>query len=442
MFENLSDRLQNTFAKLTGKGRLSENDIDQAMREIRLALLEADVNYKVVKKFVKNVKEKAMGEDIMKSLTPGQMVVKIVREELIALMADDNQALTYSSPPTVILLCGLQGAGKTTHAGKLAKLYIKKGHRPLLIACDVYRPAAVDQLKVVGKQAGAQVFTRPTDQSPVDIAKEAVWEAKKTGHDIAIIDTAGRLQIDRDLMQELRDIKEAVPVQETLLVVDAMTGQEAVNVADTFNKEIELTGIILSKMDGDARGGAALSVRAVTEKPIKLVGTGEKLDDLSEFHPDRLVSRILGMGDVLTLIEKAEASLDEEKARQMEDKLRKSQMDLNDFYDQIQQMKKLGPLEDLLGMIPGLNQKAIAGMNVDDKQVVRIEAILTSMTDEERRNPDMINSSRRERIAKGSGTSPVTVNRLLKQFKETKKMMKKMNKLQKNKKNLFQRFFK
>lgn len=442
MFENLADRLQNTFAKLTGKGRLSEGDIDQAMREIRLALLEADVNYKVVKKFVKDVKDKAMGEDIMKSLTPGQMVVKIVREELVALMSDDNQALTYSSPPTVILLCGLQGAGKTTHAGKLAKFYIKKGHRPLLIACDVYRPAAIDQLKVVGKQAGAQVFTRPTDQSPVDIAKEGVWEAKKTGHDIAIIDTAGRLQIDRDLMQELRDIKAAVPVQETLLVVDAMTGQEAVNVADTFNKEIELTGIILSKMDGDARGGAALSVRAVTEKPIKLVGTGEKLDDLSEFYPDRIVSRILGMGDVLTLIEKAEASLDEEKAREMEAKLRKSQMDLNDFYDQIQQMKKLGPLEDILGMIPGLNQKAIAGMNVDDKQIVHIEAILTSMTDEERRNPDIINSSRRERIAKGAGTSPVTVNRLLKQFKETKKMMKQMNKLKKNKKNPFQRFFK
>lgn len=441
MFENLADRLQNTFAKLTGKGRLSEKDIDQAMREIRLALLEADVNYKVVKKFVKTVKEKALGEDIMKSLTPGQMVVKIVREELVALMSDDNQALTYSSPPTVILLCGLQGAGKTTHAGKLAKFYIKKGHRPLLIACDVYRPAAVDQLLVVGKQAGADVYTQPTDRSPVDIAKDGVWEAKKTGHDIAIIDTAGRLQIDQDLMQELRDIKEAVPVQETLLVVDAMTGQEAVNVAETFNNEIELSGIILSKMDGDARGGAALSVRAVTEKPIKLVGMGEKLDDLSEFHPDRIVSRILGMGDVLTLIEKAEASLDEEKAKAMEAKLRKSQMDLNDFYDQIQQMKNLGPLEEILGMIPGLNQKAIAGMNVDEKQIVRIEAILTSMTDEERRNPDIINSSRRERIAKGSGTSPVTVNRLLKQFKETKKMMKKMNKM-KNKKNPFQRFFK
>ncbi len=442
MFENLSDRLQGAFAKLTGKGRLSEKDVDQAMREIRLALLEADVNYKVVKDFVARVKEKALGEDIMKSLTPGQMVVKIVQEELIALMSDDQQALTYSTPPTTILLCGLQGAGKTTHAAKLAKYYMKNGHRPLLIACDVYRPAAIRQLELVGAQAGCDVFSQGTDPSPVEIARAGVEEAKKTGHDIAILDTAGRLQIDAALMDELKEMKKALPVQETLLVVDAMTGQEAVNVADKFNAELDLTGIILSKMDGDARGGAALSVKAVTGKPIKLVGTGEKLEDLSEFHPDRIVSRILGMGDVLSLIEKAEESIDREKAEEMEAKLRSAKFDLNDFYQQIQQMKNMGPLEDLLKMIPGFNQKAIAGLNIDDKHITHVEAILTSMTEEERQHPDIINSARRARIAKGSGQDPVMVNRLLKQFRESRKMMKKMSKLQKGKRNPFAKFFK
>lgn len=442
MFENLSDRLQGAFAKLTGKGRLSEKDVDQAMREIRLALLEADVNYKVVKDFVARVKEKALGEDIMKSLTPGQMVVKIVQEELVALMSDDQQALTYSTPPTTILLCGLQGAGKTTHAAKLAKYYMKNGHRPLLIACDVYRPAAIRQLELVGAQAGCDVFSQGTDPSPVEIARAGVEEAKKTGHDIAILDTAGRLQIDAALMDELKEMKKALPVQETLLVVDAMTGQEAVNVADKFNAELDLTGIILSKMDGDARGGAALSVKAVTGKPIKLVGTGEKLEDLSEFHPDRIVSRILGMGDVLSLIEKAEESIDREKAEEMEAKLRSAKFDLNDFYQQIQQMKNMGPLEDLLKMIPGFNQKAIAGLNIDDKHITHVEAILTSMTEEERQHPDIINSARRARIAKGSGQDPVMVNRLLKQFRESRKMMKKMSKLQKGKRNPFAKFFK
>lgn len=444
MFENLQERLQQTFAKLTGRGKLSEEDVNQAMREIRLALLEADVNYKVVKDLIVKIKARAIGEEVMTSLTPGQMVVKIVREELILLMSDENQSLVYEpQPPTVIMMCGLQGSGKTTHAAKLAKYFIKKGRRPLLIACDVYRPAAVRQLQVLGQQVGADVFEEGTDQSPVQIARDGRNEAKRTGHDIAIIDTAGRLQIDEKLMEELSEIKKAVSITETLLVVDAMTGQEAVNVADTFNKEIGLTGIILSKMDGDARGGAALSVKAVTQKPIKFVGTGEKLEDLDEFHPDRLVSRILGMGDVLTLIERAEENLDQEKAARSAEKLRKATFDLNDFYDQLQQVKKMGPLKDLLGLIPGIDQKAIAGLDIDDKQIVHIEAILSSMTDEERKNPDLINVSRRERIAKGSGQSPVVVNRLIKQFKDSKKMMKRLAKLQKsNKKNPFSRFFK
>lgn len=441
MFDNLAERLQNTFAKLTGKGRLSEKDIDQAMREIRLALLEADVNYKVVKDFVKDVKEKSMGENVMKSLTPGQMVVKIVRDHMVELMTDENQALNYSSDGTVILLCGLQGSGKTTHAAKLAKYYIKKGKRPLLIACDVYRPAAISQLEILAKKVGADIYQRGCDISPVIIAKEGVEEAKRTGHDVVIIDTAGRLQIDEELMAELKDIKSAIRTTETLLVVDAMTGQEAVNVAKSFNEAIDISGIILSKMDGDARGGAALSVKAVTGKPIKLVGQGEKVDDLQDFHPDRLVSRILGMGDVLSFIEKAEQNLDQEKAREMEEKLRKSKFDLNDFYDQLQQVKKMGPLQDLLAMMPGMNKKAMAGINIDEKQMVRVEAILTSMTDEERKNPDLINGSRRERIAKGSGTNPVMVNRMLKQFKQSKKMMKKLSNMN-SRRNPFKGFFK
>ena len=437
MFDNLAERLQATFARLTKKGKLDEKDVDQAMREIRLALLEADVNYKVVKDFVKETKERAVGENVMKSLTPGQMVVKIVREQLIDLMSDEDMRLkSAQKPPTVIMMCGLQGSGKTTHAAKLANLYQKKQRRPMLVACDVYRPAAIKQLQVVGEQVKTPVFERGSDADPVDIAKAAYAEAVRTAHDPLIIDTAGRLQIDEALMQELQRIKEAVPVTETLLVVDAMTGQEAVNVAKTFNDAVDLTGVVLSKLDGDARGGAALSVRAVTKKPIKLIGTGEKLDQLEEFHPDRLVNRILGMGDVLTLIEKAQSAVDQEKAKELEAKMRSQKYDLNDFWEQIKQMQNMGPLEDLIKLIPGLNPKQLAGVNIDEKQVKRLEAILSSMTDEERRKPDMITNSRRARIAKGSGNDPVMVNRLLKQFKDSKKLMKQMNRFTKGKKRL------
>lgn len=437
MFDNLAERLQATFARLTKKGKLDEKDVDQAMREIRLALLEADVNYKVVKDFVKETKERAVGENVMKSLTPGQMVVKIVREQLIDLMSDEDMGLkSAQKPPTVIMMCGLQGSGKTTHAAKLANLYRKKKRRPMLVACDVYRPAAIKQLQVVGEQVKTPVFERGSDADPVDIAKAAYAEAVRTAHDPLIIDTAGRLQIDEALMQELQRIKEAVPVTETLLVVDAMTGQEAVNVAKTFNDAVDLTGVVLSKLDGDARGGAALSVRAVTKKPIKLIGTGEKLDQLEEFHPDRLVNRILGMGDVLTLIEKAQSAVDQEKAKELEAKMRSQKYDLNDFWEQIKQMQNMGPLEDLIKLIPGLNPKQLAGVNIDEKQVKRLEAILSSMTDEERRKPDMITNSRRARIAKGSGNDPVMVNRLLKQFKDSKKLMKQMNRFTKGKKRL------
>ncbi len=432
MFANLSDRLQDLMSNLKGKGKLTEKDIDQAMREIRLALLEADVNYKVVKSFVKTVKERSMGVEVMESLTPGQMVVKIVNEELVSLMEDPNQKLVIASkPPTIILMCGLQGAGKTTHSGKLA-LYLKKQNKkPLLVAADIYRPAAIDQLQVVGKQAGVPVFTMgKTD--PVTIAKKAVEEAEKNGNDVVIIDTAGRLHIDDSLMGELRNIKDVVDVTETFLVVDAMTGQDAVNVATSFNEQLELTGIILTKLDGDARGGAALSIREVTKKPIKFIGVGEKLEDLEPFHPDRVASRILGMGDVLSLIEKAEKAIDEEKAKELEQKLRNQSFDLNDFLDQIDQMRNMGPMEDILGMIPGMNNKALKGLNFDEKNVDRVEAIIFSMTPEERSKPELINSSRRKRIAEGSGTSVVEVNKLLKQFKDTKKLMKQMGNLQKN----------
>lgn len=435
MFDNLAERLQETFSRLTKKGKLDQKDVDQAMREIRLALLEADVNYKVVKDFVAQVKERAVGENVMKSLTPGQMVIKIVREELVTLMSDEDMALRRApKAPTVIMMCGLQGSGKTTHAAKLANLFRKQQRRPMLVACDVYRPAAIKQLQVVGEQVETPVFSLGADVDPVEIAKHAYEEAVRTAHDPLIIDTAGRLQIDEELMQELQRIKEAVPVTEALLVVDAMTGQEAVNVAKTFNDAVDITGVVLSKLDGDARGGAALSVRAVTHKPIKLIGTGEKLDQLEEFHPDRLVSRILGMGDVLTLIEKAESALDQEKAKELEAKMRSQKYDLNDFREQLRQMQNMGPLEDLLKLIPGVNAKQLAGVNIDDKQIKRLEAILSSMTDEERRKPDIISNSRRARIAKGSGNDPVMVNRLLKQFKDSKKLMKKMEQVKKGKK--------
>lgn len=441
MFENLSDRLQSLMSNLRSKGKLSESDIDQAMREIRLALLEADVNYKVVKDFVKKVKERALGADVMKSLTPGQMVVKIVNEELIALMSDENQALkTSPKPPTVIMMVGLQGAGKTTQTGKLALHLKKKGKKPLLVAGDIYRPAAIDQLKVVGKQVDVPVFSLGKI-SPVEISKKAIEEAKKNFNDVVIIDTAGRLHIDDELMEELNSIKKAVDVTETILVVDSMTGQDAVKVAETFNEKLDITGILMTKLDGDSRGGAALSIRAVTQKPIKFIGVGEKMEDLEQFHPDRLVSRILGMGDVLSLIEKAESAFDKEKAQELEQKLREQSYDFNDFLDNIEQMKNLGPLEDIIKMLPGVDNKALKGMNFDPKAMDRIEAIIKSMTKSEREKPSLINNSRKKRIANGSGTTIGDVNKLLKQFDETKKMMKKMGgmnkKMKKGKKRRF-----
>ncbi|MDO4778890.1 MAG: signal recognition particle protein [Tissierellia bacterium] len=433
MFGNLADRLQNLMANLRGKGKLSEKDIDQAMREIRLALLEADVNYKVVKDFVKSVKDRALGAEVMESLTPGQMVVKIVNEELISLMSDDSQKLTIASkPPTIIMMCGLQGAGKTTHTGKLALFLKKQNKRPLLVAADIYRPAAIEQLKVVGKQVDVPVFSLGKI-NPVEIAKQGVDHAVKNNHDIVLIDTAGRLHIDEELMDELKAIKAELPITETLLVVDAMTGQDAVNVATTFNEKLDITGVILSKLDGDARGGAALSIRAVTRKPIKFIGVGEKMNDLEQFHPDRISSRILGMGDVLSLIEKAEQAIDKKKAAELEKKLRDASFNLNDFLGQISQMRNMGPLEDLLAMLPGINNKALKGMNFDPKSVDKIEAIILSMTMEEREKPDIINSTRKQRIANGSGTTVVDVNKLLKQFKDTKKLMKQLGGLDKNK---------
>lgn len=440
MFENLSDRLQNLMSNLRGKGKLTEKDIDTAMREIRLALLEADVNFKVVKSFVQKVKERALGADVMQSLTPGQMVVKIVNEELINLMSDNNQELKFSSKlPTVIMMVGLQGAGKTTQTGKLALLLKKKNKKPLLVAGDIYRPAAIDQLKVVGQKVEVPVFSLGKID-PVEIAKRGIDEAKKNGNDVVIIDTAGRLHIDDELMRELKAIKENVEVTETLLVVDSMTGQDAVNVAKSFNDQIDITGILMTKLDGDTRGGAALSIRAVTEKPIKFIGTGETMGDLEQFHPDRLVSRILGMGDVLSLIEKAEQALDKEKAKELEEKLRNQSFDFNDFLSQIAQMRNMGPLEDLIKMIPGVNAKALKGMNFDTKGIDRIEAIIRSMTNEEREKPNIIDNSRKKRIANGSGTNIGEVNKLLKQFDDTKKMMKKMGVMNKKMKKGKKRF--
>ncbi len=432
VFESLSEKLQSALGKLKGKGKLSEKDVDLAMREVRLALLEADVNFKVVKDFIKNVKERAIGSEVMESLTPGQYVIKIVNEELTKLMGESQAKLTFSSsPPTVILMSGLQGAGKTTTAGKLALNLKKQNKRPLLVACDVYRPAAIKQLEVVGERVGVPVFSMGDKHNPVDIAKASLEHGKKHGNDVIIIDTAGRLHIDEDLMNEIVNIHDAVNPQEVLLVLDAMTGQDAVNVADAFNQRLGITGVILTKLDGDARGGAALSLRAVTNKPIKFVGMGEKLDDLEPFYPDRMASRILGMGDVLSLIEKAQASIDEKKALELEKKIRTAQFTFDDFLDQLEQMKNLGPLDQFLGMIPGVNAKALKGLDVNDKDLARLEAIIKSMTKKERENPDIIDSSRRRRIANGSGTNVQDVNKLLKQFKETKKMMKKFTEMEK-----------
>ena len=422
-FEGLSDRLESAFKNLRSKGSLTESDVRSAMREVRMALLEADVNYKVAKDFTNTVTEKAIGEKVMESLTPSQMVIKIVKEELVSLMGGTKSRLAYAShPPTVILMCGLQGSGKTTHCAKLANMLKKDNHRPLLVACDIYRPAAIKQLQVVGEQVGAPVFERG-QANPVDIAKEAIALAKEQGDDYVILDTAGRLHVDEELMNELKAVKAEAKPHEILLVVDAMTGQDAVNVATSFDAALGIDGLILTKLDGDTRGGAALSARAVTGKPIKFVGTGEKLDNLDVFHPDRMASRILGMGDVLSLIEKAEMAIDEKKAEELEKKLMQNKFDLNDLLDQFDQIHKMGSLQDILAMIPGIGNKA-KDIEVDERKFDRMKAIIYSMTEKERANPDIINPSRKKRIAAGCGQSIEEVNRLLSQFRQMQKMFK------------------
>lgn len=426
-FESLSEKLQNTFKKLRGKGKVSEADLKTAMREVKLALLEADVNFKVVKDFVKQVSERASGAEVMESLTPAQQVIKIVNEELVKLMGGEAEKLNISpKPPTVIMMAGLQGAGKTTTAAKIGGILKKQGKRPLLCACDVYRPAAVKQLQVVGGQLELPVYAEEGVVDAVGIAERGLAHAVSHSNDVLIIDTAGRLHIDEQLMDELKQIEAKVSPTEILLVVDAMTGQDAVNVADKFNRELEISGVVLTKLDGDTRGGAALSVRAVTQKPIKYVGMGEKLTDLEQFHPDRMASRILGMGDMLSLIEKAEQALDMKKAEELEKKLRTQRFTFDDFLDQMAQMKNMGPIQNVLGMLPGVNAKALKNVNVDEKKMTHIEAIITSMTKRERELKDKLTPSRKERIAKGSGTSIVEVNALLKQFEQMQKMMKQL----------------
>ena len=429
IFENLSEKLQGALNKLRGKGKLSEKDVDLAMREVKLALLESDVNFKVVKQFISNVKERAIGKEVMESLTPAQQVVKIVNEELTALMGKKEEKIQIdSNPPTVIMLCGLQGAGKTTHAGKLARYFLKQNKRPLLVACDIYRPAAIKQLQVVGKSVDVPVFTIDDCKDVTKIANESIKFANSNSKDIVILDTAGRLHIDDVLMEELKSIKSSVSPIEILLVVDSMTGQDAVNVAETFNERLDITGVILTKLDGDTRGGAALSIRSVTGKPIKFSGRGEKLEDFEIFYPERMASRILGMGDIMTLIEKAQQDFDEAKAQEMADKIKANTFDFNDFIDQLDQVNKMGPLEDILKMIPGLNK--IPGLNdlkVDPKDTARMKAIVLSMTPAERENPDILSQARRKRIAAGSARPLAEVNRLIKQFNESKKMMNQMS---------------
>lgn len=432
-FEGLADRLQSTIQKIRGKGKVSEADVKEMMREVRLALLEADVNFKVVKDFVKKVSERAVGQEVLKSLTPGQQIIKIVNEELTALMGGEQSKIAVASrPPTVIMMVGLQGAGKTTTTGKLANLLRKKYNRkPLLVAADIYRPAAIKQLETLGKQLNMPVFSLGDQVSPVEIAKQAIAKAKEEHHDYVLIDTAGRLHVDEALMNELKDIKELVKPDEIFLVVDAMTGQDAVNVAQSFNDTLGLTGVVLTKLDGDTRGGAALSIRAVTQTPIKFVGLGEKMDALEPFHPERMASRILGMGDVLTLIEKAQASVDEEKAKELEQKMRTATFTLDDFMEQLGQVRKLGPLDELLKMLPGANKiKGINNIQIEEKQIAHVEAIIRSMTKEEKLHPEILNSSRKRRIAKGSGRTVPEVNRLLKQFEDMKRMMKQMTGMQ------------
>lgn len=433
-FEGLSERLQQTMQKIRGKGKVSESDVKEMMREVRLALLYADVNLKVVKSFIKKVSERAVGQEVMKSLTPGQQVIKVVKDELTELMGGEQSKIaTASKPPTVVMMVGLQGAGKTTTTGKLANLLRKKYNRkPLLVAADIYRPAAINQLQTLGKQLSLPVFSLGDQVSPVEIATKAIEHAKEQHHDYVLIDTAGRLHIDENLMDELKQIKEKVKPDEILLVVDAMTGQDAVNVATSFNDQLGITGVVLTKLDGDTRGGAALSIRAVTEKPIKFVGLGEKMDALEPFHPERMASRILGMGDVLSLIEKAQAAVDEEKAKELEQKMRSASITLDDFLDQLDQVRNMGPLDELLKMLPGANKmKGLNNLKIDDKQISHVEAIIRSMTKEEKEKPEIINASRRRRIAKGSGRPVQEVNRLLKQFEEMKKMMKQMNNMTK-----------
>ena len=425
-FESLSDKLESAFKSLKSKGSLNENDVKSAMREVRLALLEADVNYKVAKDFTQRVTDRAIGSKVMESLTPAQMVIKIVNEELTELMGGTQTRLAYAShPPTIVMMCGLQGSGKTTHCAKIALKLKKENHRPLLVACDVYRPAAIKQLQVVGEQVDVPVFEMGQGD-PVEISEKAISYAKDKGFDYVIIDTAGRLHIDAELMEELQNVKAAVHPHEILLVVDAMTGQDAVTVASTFDETLGIDGMVLTKMDGDTRGGAALSARAVTGKPIKFVGMGEKLDELDYFYPDRMASRILGMGDVLSLIEKAETALDEKKAAELEEKIRKNKFDLNDLLDQMRQVKKMGSMKDILSMIPGVGSK-IKDIDVDDRQLDRIEAIISSMTPKERSNPDIINPSRKRRIAAGCGMQVEDVNRLLAQYRNMQKMMKQFN---------------
>ncbi|WP_066068569.1 signal recognition particle protein [Neobacillus soli] len=432
-FEGLADRLQNTIQKIRGKGKVSETDVKEMMREVRLALLEADVNFKVVKDFVKKVSERAVGQEVLKSLSPGQQIIKIVNEELTALMGGEQSKIATSNrPPTVIMMVGLQGAGKTTTTGKLSLLLRKKYNRkPLLVAADIYRPAAIKQLQTLGKQLDMPVFSLGDQVSPVEIAKQAIAKAKEEHHDYVLIDTAGRLHVDEALMGELKDIKELTKPDEIFLVVDAMTGQDAVNVAQSFNEQLGLTGVVLTKLDGDTRGGAALSIRAVTQTPIKFVGLGEKMDALEPFHPERMASRILGMGDVLTLIEKAQANVDEQKAKELEQKMRTATFTLEDFLEQLGQVRNLGPLDELLKMMPGANKiKGLNNMQIDEKQIGHVEAIIRSMTKAEKNNPEILNSKRKARIAKGSGRTVPEVNRLLKQFEDMKKMMKQMTGMQ------------
>ncbi|MCM2985229.1 signal recognition particle protein [Bacillus safensis] len=439
-FEGLADRLQQTISKIRGKGKVSEQDVKEMMREVRLALLEADVNFKVVKDFVKKVSERAVGQEVMKSLTPGQQVIKVVKEELTELMGGEESKIAVAKKsPTVIMMVGLQGAGKTTTTGKLANLLRKKHNRkPMMVAADIYRPAAIQQLQTLGKQLDMPVFSLGDQLSPVEIAKQAIEKAKEEHHDYVILDTAGRLHIDEELMDELQQVKEVANPEEIFLVVDSMTGQDAVNVAKSFNEQLGLTGVVLTKLDGDTRGGAALSIRAVTNTPIKFAALGEKLDAIEPFHPERMASRILGMGDVLTLIEKAQANVDQDKAKELEQKMRTMSFTLDDFLEQLGQVRNMGPLDELIQMMPGAGKmKGLKNVQVDEKQLNHIEAIIKSMTTEEKEQPEVINASRRKRIAKGSGTSVQEVNRLLKQFDEMKKMMKQMTNMSKGKKKGF-----